>query len=1035
MTPNQILGGLPGSGAWGHLARCLLTPRPEYPCAWPERGGKLLLVLKDDSRLEDVGDAVAALGPLFAGELLPAALFADDPRQALAALESLRQGARLALALPDALARPAPAAAELAGLAVEFRIGARLPRSHAVERLLRAGYRKVDFVETPGEFAERGAVLDFYGLEPLRAVRVLYDEDDVASLRAVDPVSQQTLELLSQAQAVCAALPESGRPLSDWFAEGWTWLVEEGAAVQAPEGSRVLRAGPASAGAGGSVDFGARPNGPYAGEPARAWEELRRFAGAGYRTVMFSLNRGENERMEELLDAEFKGAPPCAFLVGPLRRGFHHPGHRLAVFCASEIFSRDYRPSLRWRNFTAATRGALRMRELKQGDYVVHQEYGLARFKGLEPVAAPGHGTVDCLALEFRGSDTLYLPMHEFGRVQRYSGAQGKRPRLSSLDTRNWEEVKRAVREGVRELAEALLKTQAERAARPGISFPPLGAMEEAFAAEFPYEETPDQARAIAETLADMAAPHPMDRLVVGDVGFGKTEVAMRAAFRCAASFKQAALLVPTTILAEQHHRTFRARFADYPVRLGLLTRFQSQREIRGVLDGLAAGAVDVVIGTARLLQKDVRFKDLGLVVIDEEHRFGVRDKEKLKQMRSAVDCLALSATPIPRTLNQALSGLRGISLIESAPVGRQPIVTKVGPYDEGAVAAALSDELARGGQAYYVHNRVRSLEDCRRRLQKLLPQARFAVIHGRMRAAAIESAMWEFSQRKYDVLVASTIIESGLDIPSVNTLLVENAQDFGLAQLYQLRGRIGRERQRAYCYLFFSSGHDDLGTLSEEARQRLEALREFGELGSGAKLAMRDLEIRGCGELLGARQHGCINAVGVEMYAGLLDEELARRQGRAPKPVEAPVVLDLNVDAYIPKDYLPGEMERLDTYKRILQADPAGAAGLRRELQDLCGPLPAPVRRLFRVVDIRALAIKAKVRGIAQKAGALEVLFRPDADIGPERTRAWLETYGGRLRFAPRPEGDGVVVALQAEDPLDWLQGFLGELLESPQK
>ncbi|MCX5796361.1 MAG: DEAD/DEAH box helicase [Elusimicrobia bacterium] len=994
---------MPGSGAWAYLARCLLTPRLEYPCAWIGFAGKLLLIRRENADLEDVADAASALAPLFNDAPLRPALFGDDPRQRLSALELLRSGARLALATPEALSAPAPTAGELSGLGVEFRVGERMSRGRAVEGLLRAGYRKVDFVETPGEFAERGAVLDFYGLEPLEAVRVLFDEDEVSSVRSVDPVTQQTRELLRRARAVCAAAPEQGAPLAGWFAEGWSRVAEDGLDAL-------------SAGAVAALELGARPNGPCLGDPARAWEELASRAAEGYRTVLFSLNRGEDRRMQELLDDRFAGAPPCQFLVGPLRHGFHHPGHRLAVFSASEIFSRNYRPSLRWRHFTAANRGALRLGELKRGD--------------LEPVSAPGHGTVDCLALEFRGSDRLFLPMYEFGRVQKYSGAEGKRPRLSSLDTRNWEEVKRAVREGVRELAEALLRTQAERAAKPGFAFPPESAMERAFAAEFPYEETPDQAAAIADTLADMCAPHPMDRVVVGDVGFGKTEVAMRAAFKCAAAFKQAVLLVPTTILAEQHYRTFSARFADYPVRLGLLTRFQPKAEVRKVLAGLAAGTVDVAIGTARLLQKDVRLKDLGLTIIDEEHRFGVADKEKLKLLRRTVDCLALSATPIPRTLNQALSGLRAISLIQSAPVGRQPIVTKVGPYDEGAVAAAVSEELSRGGQVYYVHNRVRSLDECRGRLQKLLPRARFVMIHGRMRASEIEAAMWEFYQRNADVLVASTIIESGLDIPSVNTLLVEDAQDFGLAQLYQLRGRIGRERQRAVCYLFFPAEAEELSALTDEARKRLQALREFGELGSGVKLAMRDLEIRGCGELLGARQHGFIHAVGVEMYADLLDAELGRRRGRPEAPSEAPVALDLNLDAFIPESYLPGEMERLDYYKRILKAGSEEAAALRRELEDLCGPLPGPARLLFRVLEVRALAARARVRSVTQKESSLEVLFRPDAPIGPATTQSWLKTYSGRLRFAPRPDGDGLVVDLRGEEPLPWLEAFLAALV-----
>jgi transcription-repair coupling factor (superfamily II helicase) len=601
-----FIGGLPGSGAWAHLARCLLTPREGLSFSLEGFAGRLLVVRRTNAELEDIADAVSALAPIFGDRAVPAALFGDDDRARLSGLEALRQGANLALALPEALRMPAPAAAELTAMAVKFRRGARLPRDGAVAALAQAGYRKVDFVESPGEFAVRGAVLDFFGPEPARAIRVLYDEDDIASLRAIDPLTQRTLEILSEAKAVCAAEPAEGAPLSRWFESGWTWLVEDGLELEAPAGVRLVKGGPAELGAE-AVDFGARPNGPYFGEPARAWEELRRLSAAGLRCALFSVNAGEDRRMQELLDAEFGGAPLCQFLIGSLRQGFHSPSQRLAVLSVSEIFSRNERPSLRWRRFAGQTAGALRLRELKQGDFVVHQDYGLARFNGLKPISSPGHGTVDCLALEFRGADMLYVPMYEFGKVQRYSGGEGRRPRLSSLDSRGWEEIKAKVREGVRELAQSLLKTQAERAARPGHAFPADSDMERALAAEFPFEETPDQAQAIADTLADMRSPHPMDRLVVGDVGFGKTEVAMRAAFKCATSFKQAALLAPTTILAEQHFRTFRARFADYPVRLGLLTRFQTSAEIARVLAGAAAGTVDVVIGTSRLLRSEER--------------------------------------------------------------------------------------------------------------------------------------------------------------------------------------------------------------------------------------------------------------------------------------------------------------------------------------------------------------------------------------------------------------------------------------------
>jgi transcription-repair coupling factor (superfamily II helicase) len=1028
VEPTRIVG-LPGSGAWALLARCLLHGREVPAFAAPAFKGPLVFVVKDQEELEDVSDAFAGLAPLFGGETMPAALFGEDARVRHASLELLRTGARLVVALPASLQELVPSPEEFSLSVVNLKIGLHIRRDDVVARLIGSGYHRVDFVESPGEFAVRGAVLDFFGLEPLQAVRVLFDEDEIASIRTFDPGSQQTLALVHEAKAVPAGGEDlaSMSALSTWLCRDALWIAPDDIEIAPTEGARLLRAGRLLELSKQDLDFGGRPLDPTRGDPAVAWRQMRREAAEGCRTVLFSLNRGEDSRMQELL--EDKLAPGlCQFLIGPLRQGFTHKALKLCVMATSEIFSRHYRPAARWRHFTS--KGGLTWKELRQGDYVVHQDYGIARYRGLKPVESLGHGTLDCLLLEFRGDDRLYAPMTEFGRVQKYSGAEGKRPRLSSLDTRKWEEVKRLVKEGVRELADQLLKMQAARAGLPGNAFPSESAMEREFSEAFPYEETPDQERAIDEVLTDMASPHPMDRLVVGDVGFGKTEVAMRAAFKCVAGFKQAMVLVPTTILADQHYRTFAARFADYPVKLGILTRFQTQQQQKSTIEALEAGILDVVIGTARLLQKDIAFKDLGLVIVDEEHRFGVKDKEKVKQMRKNVDLLSLSATPIPRTLNQALSGLRGISLIESAPTGRQPIVTKVGRWDESAVQAAISEELARGGQVYYVHNRVRSMGDTVSRLQKLLPGVRFGMVHGKMKAEELEKSMWDFFNRKFDVLVASTIIESGLDIPWVNTLLVEDAHQFGLAQLYQLRGRIGREKQRAYCYFFFHEGADDLKELSEDARRRLEALKEFGELGAGVKLAMRDLEIRGAGDLLGARQHGFMNAVGVEFYSQLLDEEIGRRQGKTVVSDEAPVQVDIRLPAYLPESYLPDEMHRLEFYKRILRSKPEDIGTLERELEDLSGPAPEPVRNLFTLLRVRALAQRCGVRSITQKESRIEIYFRARAPIDAQVLSSWVEAYKNKkLMFVPSTEGDGLVVDLDEKAPLDWLESFFADI------
>jgi len=996
--------GVPGSGALALLARRVLSGAA--PAGLPAPRGPLVLVLPDADAVEDAADAVRALAPLDGGRAPAAAILADDARERLASLELLRSGARLALATPEGLAAPAPSPADFSARVVRLRAGDLSPRDAAAAALAAAGYQRVDFVESPGEYAVRGAVLDFHALEPAVAYRVLYDEDRVAAIRPFDPVTQEPAAVVAEAVATPAEEPGSGARARDWLADGALWLLGEGVETDIPAGADARRLGGLLETGPDDVDFGARPVGPFGGDPKNAWAEMRREAASGRRVVLFSLNSGEDARLQELLEDELPHGA-VQFLIGPLREGFRLDAEGLVVHATSQIFARDWRGVGRWKRFAAKGAQNLRWRELKRGDYVVHQEKGISRFEGLEPISVPGHGAQDCVKLEFRGSDRLYVPLTEFDRIQKYAGVEGKRPRLSSLDTRTWEEVKRQVAEGVRELAEELLRLQAKRAASSGYAFPPEGEMEREFADSFPYDLTEDQARAISETLADMQTPRPMDRLVVGDVGFGKTEVAMRAAFKCVMGLKQCAVLAPTTVLADQHFRTFSKRMAGFPIKLAILTRFQTKAEQKRALADLASGKLDVVIGTARLLQKDVKFHDLGLVVVDEEHRFGVSDKEKLKKVRVNADILSLSATPIPRSLHQALTGLRGISMIQTAPTGRQPIVTRVGPWDERVVSTAIADELARGGQVYYVHNRVRTMKEALAGIARLSGGARVAMVHGQMRAADIEKAMWDFAQRKSDVLVASTIIESGLDIPSVNTLLVEDAQDFGLAQLYQLRGRVGRERSRAYCYLFHPSDAR-LKDLPEDARKRLDALKEFGALGAGLKLALRDLEIRGAGDLLGARQHGFMNAVGADYYSQILESEVARLRGGAVEDDRA-VSIDLRLPAYIPESYLPGELERLKVYKRSLRADPEQAREILDELERLSGPAPQPVRNLFDMLALRAEARRARVESIVELDGAVEIRFRGDAPPDPEAPARWLAAFGARVTFIPSSAGDAV--------------------------
>ena len=1027
--------GLPGPGAWAYAARLLLHKklplpppagegRDEGSSTLPSFQPPLVLVRRDDEDLEDLADSFEALAPLFGGEKSLPAVFGDDAQVRLGSLERLWAGSPLVLATAEGLGAPVPPPGDWSGRRMRVRSNDRPGRQAVLDRLAALGYERAEFVESPGEYAARGAVVDFYALEPLRAVRLLFHEDRIASIRAFDPQTQAGGNFLDEVALVPArAAEESASRVQEWLKGRGLWLIEDGLEVDDP-GAPALVAGPGE----GEVDFGMRSAMRFEGNLDLAVEQIRLWRKEGYRVLLFSLNRGEDERVQELLEGKL-AAGDCQFLIGRLASGFTRAADNLVALTSRELFDRSYRGTPRWARHDTGPRRRLRWGELKAGDYVVHHEYGIARYLGIEPVQASVEGTLDCLRLEFRGGDKLFVPMTDFKLVQKYIGSEGHRPRLSSLDTRSWEAVKARVKEGVRELAEQLLRLQAARNSKPGHAFDPDTHLEDEFSRAFPYDETPDQARAIEEVKADMTEPRPMDRVVIGDVGFGKTEVAMRACLKCVVGLKQAAVLVPTTILADQHFRTFSKRFAEYPVRIAMLSRFETPARQKKTLEELAKGTLDIVIGTQRLLSPDVVFKNIGLIVVDEEHRFGVKDKERLKAIKETVDVLSLSATPIPRTLHQSLSGLRGVSMIRSAPAGRQPIVTRVAPFDEKVVARAIEEELARGGQAYYVFNHIESLPERAESLKKMIPGIRVCIAHGQMRADTLEKAMWAFFNREYDVLVASSIIESGLDIPTVNTLLVEDAQDFGLAQLYQLRGRIGRERQRAICYLFYPS---DGSVLTDQAKKRLDALKEFGELGSGLQLAMRDLEIRGAGDLLGAKQHGFVDAVGIEYYSELLNEEVQSLKGAPQKRAEPPVQLDVQIPAFIPESYLPGELERLKFYKRLLDAGPEELDKLRRELEDLSGPAPETVRNLFRLMEARAAAGRKGVRAINQRGERIEAYLGPKANVSPETLAAWHERWGRDLEFLRSPEGDGIRVELDGKDPVAWIEDFLTTLAQA---
>ncbi|HEY2284068.1 MAG TPA: transcription-repair coupling factor, partial [Solirubrobacteraceae bacterium] len=723
---------------------------------------------------------------------------------------------------------------------------------------------------------------------------------------------------------------------------------------------------------------------------AEAEPELEKLVRSGYRTVVAFPRRGEGERAAYNLgrmQATWLGEdidvsrqvlePSLRFAAASLREGFVAPQLKLAIFPEHRLLRRRRAERAGATSGEAgrgapggARRGALRsFTELRTGDIVVHEDHGVARFAGFE-TRTVADVTRDYLYLEYQGDDRVFVPTEQLAKISRYVGAGGEHPPLSKLGGTRWETMKARARRAAQELAGELLSLYAERRRRRGHAFEPDSDWQREFEQRFPFTETPDQLEAIELVKADMEAPRPMDRLICGDVGYGKTEVALRAAFKSASQGKQVLLLAPTTILAQQHYGTFSERLADYPINVEHVSRFRSPAEQKEAIAGFAAGRVDILIGTHRVLSRDVRAKDLGLLIVDEEQRFGVKQKELLRQLKLRVDVISMSATPIPRTLQMSLAGLREISVIETPPEGRRPVKTYVGEYEEGLVKRAIVREHERDGQAFFLHNRVESIDQTAERLRALCPDVRFAVAHGQMSESELETVMMDYLRGDHDVLVCTSIIESGIDIPQANTLIVEHADAFGLSQLYQIRGRVGRSRERAYAYLMY----DSAAALTPDAAQRLAALSDYTELGAGFRVAMRDLELRGAGNLLGDEQSGHVAALGFELYMQMLDEAVRQAgpaEGEQGEDLPEPVRLDVNVDAYVPSDYVPYEQAKIEIHRRVAGAlEVAEVQQLRDELEDRFGPVPEPLANMLALQ-------RARIK--FGQSGATVVSFRGD--------------------------------------------------------
>lgn len=1098
-----------------HVTRDLQAFLPEFPVlSFPARENPLY--------------GIAAQSPEIAAERL-------------VVLERLSRGEQvLVVASWEALFFRLPDPITFAAHSIVLRYGQTVNPETVVRLLVQAGYERVDMVENPGQFSQRGGIVDIYGLTNEWPVRVEWFGDEIDLIRQFDLTTQRSLQNVDSVAVLPAHesiwpeaalakgitrlnvalakakqqnpglveklaehigediakiedklvfagrerylpffLPEKftlidylgaealvvvDEPTRIWeqaegdfalWSEGVTNLLAEGRLLslqvemafspselvaRLPFGRTLFLALFPRRPAPWRIDqhyaFLARSVPSFQGQMPFFKQEVGRLLDNQYRVLIMAGEDSHHLHVKQYLEDEGfvavrllpPGAVPLAgqisIISGDLSGGLEISESKLYVLTEGDILQRG-RPRQRGRLTKAEGAKLASYRDLAVGDFVVHVQHGIGQYLGIKTLEIEGSHR-DYLHVKYAGQDSLYVPTDQIHLLQKYVGSEGKQPKVYSLGGGDWQKVKARVKASVQEMAKQLLVLYASRENGTGFAFPKDNEWQDQMEANFPYRETPDQLRAIADIKIDLETDKAMDRLLCGDVGYGKTEVAVRAAFKAASAGKQVAILVPTTILAQQHYHTFRERFAGFPIEVALLSRFRSASENAATAKKLGQGVVDVVIGTHRLLQKDIKFSDLGLLIIDEEQRFGVAHKERLKQLKQEVDTLTLTATPIPRTLHMAMVGMRDMSVIETPPDDRFPVQTYVMEHNQELVRNAIRRELERNGQVYYLHNRVRSMRTVVDRLAKLVPEARLAFGHGQMGEDKLERLMLDFIEGEYDVLVSTTIIESGLDIPNVNTLIVEDADKFGLAQLYQLRGRVGRSNRVAYAYFTYRPEK----TLSEVADKRLQAIKEFTELGSGFKIAMRDLEIRGAGNILGPEQHGFMVAVGFDLYCQLLEEAVRELKGQ-PSRQEAEVELQLPFDAYIPDRFIRDGKQKIEMYKKIRAAtEPGDVSDLEDELQDRYGSLPDAVQNLLLVARLRVLAGKLLITQLVINERDLTIRLSPETILKPEHV-AWLyDRTQGKLRPLPNKPG-ALTQRLLEQTPLVMAKALLALLTE----
>lgn len=953
--------------------------------------------------------------------------------------------------------------AGIGGKELRLAVGEEHEQRAVIEQLVELGYERTDQVDAIGQFCLRGDIMDIFPINSPVPVRVEWFDAELDAIRSFDVDTQRSLQSLEQVK-IAPLLIEDGEEydatIFDCCAANTMVVIDEPVRL-----IELL----------GKLD---KENKATADELFTKDELMAQWAGGGAILVsamghsyfkelsainipvraVSPYNKNVNLLVEDLQSWLADGITPVVMMSGSVKaRGFAenlhnygleacyaatrlHPGEVNVTFgdldhgfrfwdenwlllTENDIFGMQKRKRLHRKNQGAQLQY---FSDIKTGDYVVHKVHGIGRYIGVENVEVGGIHR-DYLLLAYAGDDKLYVPVDQVGMLHKYVGSEGNVPRLSKMGGSDWKRTTARAAKAITELAEELLRLYAQRQIVEGYAFSPDGQLQKDFEAAFPYEETPDQLKSIAEIKADMERSQPMERLLCGDVGYGKTEVAIRAAFKAVVDGMQVAVMVPTTVLAQQHYLTFKERMHNFGVNVAMLNRFCTPKEQKQVLQNLEDGRIDVLIGTHRLLQPDVRFPSLGLLIIDEEQRFGVAQKEKIKKWRTGIDVLTLSATPIPRTLHMALVNGRDMSVIESPPEDRLPVETYVSEYNDGMIKEAIERELRRGGRVYYVHNRVSGLEAIASRLRKLVPGINIMQAHGQMNEEMLENAMISFYEGTCDVLLCTTIVENGLDVPLANTIIIDGAENFGLSQLYQMRGRVGRSSRLAYAYFVYKPNK----ALSEIAEKRLQAIRDFTELGAGFKIAMRDLEIRGAGNLLGAQQHGHIAGIGFAAYCEMLEQTITRlKSGKAAAAPEPEPIMEIPAEAYIPDDYIADPRYKMELYRRFAEMEYAQRDDLLDELIDRFGNPPPEVEMLWRIASLRGLCRLMGVRGINVRQGSIRITFAPKANVEPEALMKLLNAHKQHMSFKNGEEPQLLYRTTgMKREPLDWLEETLPRL------